>query len=97
MTAFERARIVPRLPPRTLHPPLAVSLERWSETAAFRSAARAALVPSGFEDESAVLVDWLRQVSGPAVTVFLPMPLDFGAARRAVEEAGREGRSCRCA
>ena len=64
--------------------PLAVTLTEWEQTRSFNEAAQAVFVPFGYEDELSVLVRWLKRVKGPAITVHLPMPLDFEAATRAV-------------
>ena len=70
-----------------LLPPLAEQLTAWSNRLGFHGANRVGLVPVAYEDEIEVLVDWLRNLNRPQVTVFIPMALDFAAAKRAVSSA----------
>jgi len=63
---------------------LAPDLGAWMATDAFAHADQAVVIPSCFEDELVVLAEMLRTRSQPAITVFLPMPMDFEAALRCV-------------
>ena len=70
-------------PESDLLAPIAEQIRRWAGHDAFLGARHALFVPHGYEDEVAVIIRWLKGLETPAVTVALPMPLDFAAAVRA--------------
>jgi hypothetical protein len=72
-------------PPGPLNTPLAESLRNWLASDAFQNADDAVYVPYGYEDELSVVTRWLATFTRPAVSVYLPSPLDFGAAVRTCE------------
>lgn len=88
LDAGGRYELVPGPELGRAHEPLSRHLERWASSDGFRRAGRAVFVPSGFEDEVEVIVDWLRQVSGPEVHVHLPRRLDFEAVERTLAATG---------
>jgi hypothetical protein len=83
VAALPHVHAIPRAEGELLRP-IADALRSWQSTPTFRSATSAVYVPYGLEDELSVVVRWLRALEGPAVTVHLPMPLDFAAAERAL-------------
>lgn len=64
---------------------LAKTLRRWQASDAFQNADHAVYVPHGYEDELSVVTRWLATFTRPAVSVYLPSPLDFAAACRAAD------------
>jgi hypothetical protein len=60
-------------------------LKNWSDTSSFRKAKEGILIPAGSEDEASVVVRWLNSFETPAISVYLPMPLDFETYAQAVD------------
>ena len=61
---------------------LAAHLRQWLSQRELSSARRALLIPSGMEDELSALIAVLRTLSSPAITVYLPLTVDFESAQR---------------
>ena len=63
---------------------MAAHLQQWLARGELKHARHALLVPSGMEDELEVLIAALRTLPSPAITVYLPLTMDFESAQRCI-------------